>query len=233
MNIEIREKDLYNIIINSIENKDAFYHIRPGDAEMIVLNFLNLEEKIVRRPLIKQLGYRIENEYLTKIKENLENSIINANIIGLPESFHKKHNEYWKSSNKIIREILESNNIDINSKKFCSIDSHLHLLESGRLDKIIKSTDNIVLITCRNIQKEFLEKYKNIKNIEVLLIPPQQKYEINPGKSIFFPEVYEKIKKEITSKDRKGQLCLFGTGFSGKDLGLYFKKMGGDCYRYR
>lgn len=227
MEIDIRGNGLYKIVVDAIQHRQPLYHIRPGDAEMIVLNSDELPESVLMRPLIKQLGYRLEDVFLEQIKSNIRHAIACADIIGLPETFHKRMNKYWGHSEVMITQILESFSGDVQIKRFCSINSHLDLLSSGYLDKIIMDADHVVLITCRDIRDAFIKRHPHITRCDIFLIPPQQKYELHPTKSNFFPDVYEIVKQKIQIEDRAGQLCLFGTGFAGKDLGLYFKNKGG------
>jgi len=227
LSINLKEKELSEIIIFSIKNKLPLYHLRCGDGEMIMMlkndiNTFNLFSK-------NYFGYIIDDVTNNEIKNNLMKAISLSDIIGLPEKYHKDKeiNKYWNIIESVYLDIFVKYKINYEDKKYCSIDSHLKLLKSGLLDDIINNSDEITLITSRNIKTKFLKKYKHLKNVNLFIIPGEQKYEPNPIKSNFFPFVHQEIKDKIESCDRSGQLCLYGTGYGGKDLGLYFRNMGG------
>jgi hypothetical protein len=133
----------------------------------------------------------------------------------------------WNSLTQEYTRVFDDNGIKYDDKKYCSIDSHYRLLKTNELTKLIQSVDRITMITCRDIEIKFKKKYPHIKQVELIKIPAQQKYEANSTKSNFFPDIHAEVIEIIKSSSRIGQLCLFGAGFCGKDFGAHFKLSGG------
>lgn len=223
--IEVSADQIFNQVIDALATKKPLYHLRCGDGEMIVLS--STDKAILGNFLMDQLNCVISEDLLKIIRANLESSIREADLLGLPEEHHKQTSKWWDCTEQTFRRIFIDSNVDVDQKVFCSINSHFQPLYSDFLGKMIRSVDNIVLLTGRDIREPFLRRYPNIRTLEIYTIPPEQKYEIQPKPSNFFPDIHDYIKRQIESKDRSGQLCLYGTGFAGKDLGLTFKHCGG------
>jgi hypothetical protein len=228
MEINTTTKDIVDIAMAKLKNGEPMSHLRCGDGEIAIMNpnkFPSEFEMFSKR----HLGYKIDLDVGHEIKKLIEFGIINSDILGLPDFRHTEHpsNKLWKIIGEEYTRVFDSYKIVKSDKKYCSIHSHYNLLKSGELDVLIKSVDKITLITCRNIENEFKRRFENIRTVELMLIPPQQKYEIVSRKSDFFPDVHDKVVDSIRSSPRNGQLCLFGSGFCGKDFGAHFKIAGG------
>ena len=227
MIINTTAKDIMDISIDCLKTGTPMSHLRCGDGEVIMMNH-KTSGKWFPKVSIGQYGYVIDENVADGVKKSIEFAILNSDIIGIPESRHLDANNdnHWKMLYKEYERVFDAAEKNISDVKYCSIDSHYRLLKNNELDKIIESVDKITIITCRHISKLFLHKYPHIRNIELLSTPAQQRYEMNPTKSDFF-KIHDEIVEKIISKDRRGELCIFGAGVGGKDFGAHFKLAGG------
>ena len=227
MIINTTAKDISEIAINCLKTGTPMSHLRCGDGEVIMMNYKTMRKAFSRKST-DQFGYVVDDNVAENIKKSIEFSILNSDILGVPEDRHVNTDESnnWKLLCKEYEMVFADAGRNLSDAKCCSIDSHFQLLLNNDLDKIIESVNNITIITCRDISELFLHKHLHIRNIELLQIPPQQKYEVNPTKSVFF-RTHDEIVEKIISKNRRGELCIFGAGVGGKDFGAHFKLAGG------
>jgi hypothetical protein len=167
------------------------------------------------------------SESLKLLKSELEECVINSDFLGLPTNRHLEHSSNWSDIVGTYEKIFESNAIDPTSKKFCSINFLLEILNNKSIYRILENVDSLVVISSRDLKSRFIDKYPNIKNIEYYLIPGEMAYEEVKNQEILFPEKINQLVEIIHSVNRKGSLLIFGGGVSGKILGSEFKKAGG------
>lgn len=138
MEINTTSTDVKNLIIDSLKNGNSLSVVRLGDGEMIIANNVQEKIKIFSK---KQIGRLMTDEEIKKTKNNLYNSVLHSDIIGLPTKSHVKKHELWASIEDYYNKIFNINRVfglssKIDNKKYCSIDLHLDLLKSGELFEI-------------------------------------------------------------------------------------------------
>lgn len=232
LNIDVEDiftaKEVYDNILDSIKNKIPFSLLRVGDGETLILcpdkrEWADSYKKIC----INHLGYVLNEIDSVNIKNIIQDSIINSDIIGMAPKRHREINQYWDAQHYLVKELQQKNNINSADIKYCSLDIHMHLLQCGLLDKLLSVLDSVVIISSRDLKEDILKKYSNIKNIEYYLVSPENLYEKDAEKSNLYPSTYEYIIEKLHEKNRSGQVCLYGAGFIGKGFGYHFKKAGG------
>ena len=227
MEINTTAKDIVNIAIKKLKNGEAMSHLRCGDGEVAIMNRNKFPESFVRFSK-NHLGYELDAESGEKIKNLIEFGIMHSDILGIPEKRHlNRGNKFWPILTDEYIRVFDSYGINKIDKKYCSINSHYQLLNSKELERLLNSVENVLIITCRDIEHAFRKRFDSIKHVELINVPAEQVYEIDSKKSEFFPYIHDKVVDTIRSTSRTGQLCIFGAGFCGKDFGAHFKLAGG------
>lgn len=224
-----RAKEIYDKIMQNKNRGVPFFLLRVGDGETIMMCPDKKEWKHdYDRMCHNHLGYVLEEQDGIYIKNIIEESILNADVLGLAPKSHREKNVFWDEQHALVKNLQSKNEANTTiAVKYCSLDIHIHLLECGLLNKILSKIDEVVIISSRDLKNDISERYPNLKNIEYYLTPGEYAYEENGEKSKLYPELYTDIVRKIYEKDRKGQICLFGAGFIGKGFGSHFKKAGG------
>jgi hypothetical protein len=104
---------------------------------------------------------------------------------------------------------------------------HYKLNKKGLLDNILKSIDELYILTPRDVVIQLQKKYPNIKKVHFIRIPGQYIFEEQPVIENYYPDTYNRILLDFKNKKFDGKLLLFGGGFIGKNLGVEFARMGG------
>lgn len=223
MNIDTSTQQLADIIISSLNNNESLSVVRMGDGEMILAYNIGVR---VNQFCINQIGRTINESELLHSQENIKKAILYSDIVGLPTSAHMRKHPLWESIITYYNEIKETN-MEWKAKRYCSINCHLDLLNSNLLFKIFENTKKITVVSSRNIQNKLLKKFPNINEIEYYELPGEQMYETVKNSSINIFESLEDISDKLSSKNRAGELLIYGAGPFGKHLGIDFSKNGG------
>jgi hypothetical protein len=224
MKINYTSSDIKNKILKCLREKTKFSLLRIGDGEMIIAN--NITEKL--KPFLdRQIGREMNESELITLRNNITESVLNSTVLGLPTSQHIKKNMLWESILSYY-EIIKTNNPEKwGDKKYCSIDIHLKLLESGDLFEVFNYINRVVIVSPRDIRNQLKEKFPNIIEIEYYSLPAEQKFEPIKNTKINIMNRINEIRDGINSKDRSGELLIFGAGPFGKILGSDFYKKNG------
>ena len=224
--IDINTNQIFELIIQKLENKEPLSVVRIGDGEIAtLLNDPNHEGCV--QFYKTHLGRLPKINYMEEISNNLKSSIINSDIIGIPpENVERGPNPYWSISRDTISKILNEGPTNKN-KKFCSMNIHYDLSSTGKLDEILSRVDEVYLVTSRDVKSQLLEKFHNIKKIHVHKIPGEYKYEDNKKYEDYYPTIYKQIEIDFKNKNLSGKLLLIGGGFVGKNLASIFAQSGG------
>jgi hypothetical protein len=218
----IESIDVVKSILEHLSEKKPFSLIRLGDGEGIILYNTHSEYIGMWRHVSKrQWGYYVSEDAMKKIRADLENSIKNATLLGVPTNYHNTINDWWK----YIGQYLELNNINID---VCSIDIHTDLRNSGLLDSILCEYCGVLhYISGHNLENGFKLKYLNFSNVIGHQIPPEQMYFPCTFTIPHYPNRFFDLINEIASEKREGQLWLVGGGILGKIYCEEIRKAGG------
>ena len=218
-------EELYDTLIEHLDNKKPLLHLRVGDGEAKFLHFPinSYESKFVQTKQINKLLNKFEFE---DSKKKLSDVICRANILGIPNSNEEKKSD-WIYVPIVLNELKTRS--DWTCESYCNMWVNRHLLERRLIHKLLLKADSLVIISGRDVKDALLEKYKNIKNIEYYIIPPEQNYEkeIEKNKSIDTLKLFDEIAINLRKEDRSGQLLFYGTGVLGKYIAQSFTEAGG------
>jgi hypothetical protein len=237
MEINFNEIDVLNSIKNNLDNKIPFLITRLGEGEIRMFLQNGHDTWIIKR----MIGYVPNENHMEEIRSNLELTLINSNITGLPnfkgmtnetDVMNSEIDQIYKETYGVFKNIFKKHGIDENSLNYCSVNVHSEFKIHNLYEDIFNHITDLTIITCRDVGGLIKKKYPHIKNIEVMEIPPEYRFEDDPTKIHwnFYPEIHNNIKDSILNKDNSGRLCLYGAGIVGKDFGYYFKQSGGVAF---
>jgi len=224
MNINFFSEDIKNNVFNCLDNKKPLFMLRMGDGEMIIAK--NIKDKI-KYFSEKQFGRILTEPEIKKCQDNLTQSVLNSTILGLPTKKHCDSNILWCELFNYYFEIKNNNRLSWVDKKYSSINSHYELLNSGCLFEIFNRVNKIVVISPRNITEKLMNRFPNINEVEYYTLPGEQKYEVTKNTDINIVDRIDEISLKLKSKNRSGELLIFGAGPLGKILGSDFYIKGG------
>jgi hypothetical protein len=215
--------ELCCVVMTHLQDKEPLSVIRIGDGEMVIAN--NMVERL-NKFCIKQIGRVITSEELKYAQDNIVKAITRCDVIGIPTNNHIIKHPLWASILPYYN-YLKDNNKNWNEKIYCSIDSHLHLLQTKQIFNILQTVNKIVIVSSRDIGEKLMKKFPNITEVEYYPLPPEQVYEINKNTEMNIFEILEDITSKLYSKDRSGELLIYGAGPFGKHIGIDFSNRGG------
>ncbi len=222
--INFNAKQVTDLVVESLKNQKSLFVLRIGDGEML---YFGQDRNRMQMHCEQQLGYMLSNLELEQVKNNINESIMHADVLGLPTTYHKRSSVYWKNIEDYYIELKTKNPQNWKCNKFCTIDVHYELLHENCYDKIFKETKKLFLVSSRDVKEKISLKYPNIEQIEQHLISGEQVYETVKSTSRNFIKQIQDIESIIKSKPRQGELFLYGAGFVGKILGYVFSSSGG------
>jgi hypothetical protein len=223
MKINTGPSDIKKIVLECLKEGRSAFMLRMGDGEMRIQN----EHTSLDRFSIKEFGRKISKEEIQKAKFWMEQSVIESSILGLPTQGHYETDELWRCLFDYYKEIKELNPEKWINKKYSSINSHLQILHTGDLFEILEKVEKVVVVSSRDVESRLKERFTNIKEVESYSLPGEQAYEIEKNVNIDIFTRIEEICELIKSKNRTGELLIFGAGPIGKVIGCEFSKSGG------
>jgi hypothetical protein len=225
LEVNINERYVHDLILESLKNKKPLSVIRIGDGEISTLKY-DLDRNLTNRFYQRHTGKQPTESEMIEISNNLRSSILDADIIGIsPKGIEERStNPVWGLTNSILYDLIQENH---DSKKYCDMNLHYKLNKHGLLDNILKSIDELYILTPRDVVSQLQKKYPNIKKVHFIKIPGQYIFEESPVIEGYYPETYNKIISDFKNQKFDGKLLLFGGGFIGKNLGVEFSRMGG------
>lgn len=226
MNINCDFNQVLEKIIECLNTKTPFLALRYGDGEAILLK--NKDKTAIEHIFFRQLNEIPVKANVDKIRNNLIETLNNADLIGIPTKYHLRIGGYWTESLDIMKEFCL-----VKTTNFGSIDFHYEFLRKWETkescyDKLLANTKELFIISCRDLAKGFSKRF-NIENVTILQVPPEMMFEEKKfvGKK-HYPDRFQEICQIIENLgDLKGKLLLYGAGFVGKIYGLNWKNRGG------
>lgn len=228
----IKTEDFLEFVLDNLKSKTPFAFVRYSDGEIMLLNRHEYYDEYVKI-VTKLWGYKPEEEELKDVASYLIESLNKADIIGFPTKRHLNRTDFF---NKTV-EVFQQHIGPANFYKLTSVDVGYDLLSMGLLSnsqalypdpykELLQDRDTLNYVSCRNLDKEFKEKY-NIKNINSFIIAPEPKFTSGYIGARHYPTQFNEIKSWISSLDCKGDLCLVGGGVFSKIYNVWFKEQGG------
>jgi hypothetical protein len=118
-------------------------------------------------------------------------------------------NEFWRYPSRYV----ESNKKRIGLRQKIVGGNRLHrdLWSNGLLDKVIDAAPRVVLVTCRNVDEAFCERYG--KRPVVLEVPPESNPTGHPNDHL---DCFGEYRATVFAMAQPGDLWLVGAGVLGK-----------------
>jgi hypothetical protein len=223
MEINTGPNEIKNIVLECLKEGQSAFMLRMGDGEMRIQK----EHTSIDKFSIKEFGRKISKEEIQKAKLWMEQSVIESSILGLPTQEHCETNELWRCLFDYYKELKDSNSEKWGNKRYSSINSHYEILGTGDLFNILEKVEKVVVVSPRDVESRLKERFKNIKEVESYSLPGEQAYEVEKNIDVDIFKRIEEICKSMKSKNRSGELLIFGAGPLGKIIGSEFSKSGG------
>jgi hypothetical protein len=214
--ISINFDQFYSELKQALKDKKPWSHIRYGDGEGIVMGYPDFtKEHRAKARWHKWLG----DCELIHIKDRMKRfgfmvrqSILNADIIGIPCLRHQTVNSDWRN----VKKFMDYYKLIKENTKCCCMDCTVDLQKKGLYRELLKDQD-VIVISCRGVTQQLQEVTG--RPVLSILLPPQQKPNLGPilTKKKHYPELYQSIIKFLNSdQDFTGKLFLIGAGGLGK-----------------
>lgn len=235
-----------NKILKTINNKTPFSLVRISDGEGY--GFSKLIADHFSDNLLNVNEHHWWNKSLpAKLREKTINGFLNslndADMIGFPgpirlvRDLRIRYDNFENPTSALVREVryrnifqgvkklLDQNRINENAwwvDEICNTVFH----HKDFLERLIKNSENVVLVTCFKVPRGNLLDSKKVK---VIPIPAAKKVEsvtdYDFGGKVL-PEVINNIEKQIKKNVKSGTLLLVSAGFAGKNLVSIGKECG-------
>lgn len=213
-------REVVSTLKKSISESKPFSLIRYGDGEGFLSGYPDITDDL-EYSLILRLwwGEEIPDEepYLRKLRERLAESVLNADVLGVPNISQGK--KFKKAL-----EVLDKRRL-VQSQRITSADIHRELYESDGFNEILSSLDFVGLITCRDIKATIQDSF-GIKDVSVYSIPEEAAYARDELKERHYPERFYQL-EEIVRVPFPGAVFLIGAGVCGKVYCNWIKAQGG------
>lgn len=202
-------------VIKSFEADNPISLIRCGDGEKVILDGFKNPDFI---PTFKgQLGYLPTKHTAGEIQKILIQAITECDILGVPIN-HDGKGDDWEFVESTIDSLIPAA-----TKKRCSVNIHLDLLESGGYG-ILLTGNPIAIIGCRNITEKLKVKFRTDK-VDWFPIAPEMKFTTYNGDK-HYPDQFNKVKDWMDTIPKES-ILLVGGGFTGKIYCNWWRDAGG------
>jgi len=206
--INIATEQAFVIIMDHLTRKLPFCLTRFGDGEAM---FLKGDKDQVDFVMKRQLGFVPDYKDLQLITKNLMDTYHLSDMIGVSTQRHIEKKDFWAEVITIINETGIYASVD----HYCSIDIHYDFLKGGYYDMMLRDTDELYYISCRNLDQE-LKDHFNIKEVHSFIIPPEMAFESSYEGDRHYPDAFLKASDWIRQHGNEGKLLLVGGGIVGK-----------------
>jgi len=223
----LSSKDISIILRNAIANKKPFSMVRLGDGEFSIIKYPKFtKEKLCRARIGRWFdSSKLTRKQIVSIRNQILKACGSADILGVPSKREQHRYSKWKGFEKFcnIYNILKEG-----QRYF-----HFYHMKNLNFKLILKDTQIVYCITCRNIDKQ-IEKNFDLRKAEMFLIPPERfSYSKKANRSVkwkgdlHYPDLYLRILQWMDSFDLHGKVFLIGAGGLGKAYCAWVKERGG------
>jgi len=210
----MKYNEVYDEIIKALDSGTPWLLNRLGDGELLVM--ADIKRTYVAR---RQWGLVPPKEEYDKIAEQLKDSYLDCNVIGIPTKYHIENcGSHWARA----YEYLVEQRPQVKDIKTTSIDVHTELLESGLLFELLHNQDELIYTSGRNLDEQFRKTF-NIKKIDSFITNAEQMFEERKAQG-HWPYQYKMCMEWINRTDVAGKLCLVGNGILGKAYACELKR---------
>lgn len=160
----------------------------------------------------------ITDDDVIDIANDLRAAIKNADIIGVPNEKQNEQSVHWAN----VMLYLERYRLSDNNTRFTGCNLHRQLQEENLFDRMIAATDQLYIVTCRDIGREA----SNCFQVPVIQIPIPEESRMHGRPTRHYPKRFGEMRK-ILAHPLKGKLVLVGAGLLGKIYCSWVKQAGG------
>ena len=224
MYTELEYKEFLKQVIDAFHNNTPWMHTRYGDGEGIVIGYPEKTNEInARNRWIKWIGNN--NIDMREFSKKIRESILYADIVGLPGKRHMIVNQNWRN----VKIFIDEFDLMKNTKYFCCMDHVVTMHRNGDYSKILFGCKDLHYISCRDMKSKLIGVFRTDNNVKGFHLPLQHNPRI--GKCLtdlpHYPDCYNSIIKYINTTNLHNTKWLVGAGGLGKIYCMEIKKRGG------
>ncbi len=222
--------EFFGIVQERLRIKAPFAMTRFSDGEIMLLNrheYYQDYSKIVT----KLWGYKPNESDLVEIADNLIASIKKSDVVGFPTPRHLARADYFNGAIGVYDRYIRDR------KEFVSVDVAWEMLAGSKVsdsnalmpdyyEELLRDRHSLYYVSCWDLDAAFKRRY-GVRNVKGWRTPPEPKFTSGYTGERHYPEIFNKIKKEIKETDCTGALCLVGGGVFSKMYNIWFKEQGG------
>lgn len=207
-----------SLIENSVKKREPLAAVRVSHAEIRAFGYPRYYPPIwLNRSLKVCFGDNIFVEDYADFLTDLDDAIRSSDILGVPKPTSR---DLQHATNAIA---LDTQGIGADKAKFFG-DLHFTLLLHGHLDRLIRDSVNVTLITSRDIAPGFRRKF-NKPHTRQITIPGEARW-MGVGERRHVPDVYNELIQTLEIRER-GELFLIGAGLATKKYCQVVRDRGG------
>lgn len=210
------------LVVNTVNTKTPFCHVRYGDGEGIVAGY---PEHVSRDKALqrwhKWIGkIPVSDECMLALSKRLKSLIKDVDILGLPCKRHMKMDSNWRN---VVKHIPAKD-----AKHTCCMDWIVEMQYKGDFAKILTGQEKIYCVTCRNVENKLKKRY-GIKEIETFYLKPQARPNMGDKHCLIphYPDRFNQFFPWLEGLKLNGEIFLVGAGGLGKVYCHEIKKAGG------
>lgn len=156
---------------------------------------------------------------VSSLAEDLRMAIRQADIIGIPSERHNETSEGWAN----VERYLEYYELVAPGARFTGCDLHRQLWEDGLLEDLLAGLRRVHIVTCRSVGWQLSKRF----GLDVAWWPVPEEGATGKRATNHYPEVYDRIGRELRIESMSGQLVLIGAGVLGKIYAGWVGQAGG------
>lgn len=199
-------------LLDRIEKRVPTSLLRLGDGEGYIMDNGSYGTSVSEVEFILSVWFgkkKFSTQDVQLLRALLFQSLDTADFIGLFSPATKKQAKYLRPYN-----ILSGTGY-LTDRTVCEADVHLKLHNEGLLAKILHTSDNVGLITCRDVGANIC-KHFGIKSLTWFPVPEEMHYASSTNVDLpHFPDWFNSMSDNLLP-DFEGQVWFVGAGILGK-----------------
>ena len=236
-------QDVFQRIVQSIENRQPFSLVRLGDGEGTWLHRVAHEEALFgtlyerNRKEFWNIWFgkdKAENiPYFYRATEQICNELSKVDVLGIPPMSWIAH-EYatgnLRGTSGTLNACRVANRFAGPGTSFCSQLIHYELDRKDMLRKILRGKEVVGAVSCHPGISDYIRHELGVQNVIYIPLPgePSRRHLLGEESvhGEHFPERFEEILKDIEGKDYSGMIFLVAGGILGKLYTLRLRQSG-------
>lgn len=231
----------YDRIAERVRAGKPFSMIRLGDGELLLIKYPKYTPEAEARAQVRK-WFPDERMTVNEIRDmgsDILTACQKADMLGIPSDYEYMRWPKWNRDMRWPQFMRDFSLLEPEGREFFHFYYIGEWWTSGMFDKMMSGADRVILITCRDVEKPFWNRYKHLRSVEQWLIPPEdfiwRSYaHVKNAQGEYrgprhYPELYQRYLWQIHESHGTlhGVLFLVGAGGLGKMYCHAVRQMGG------